>query len=300
MQEREKETHKRERRLALDNSAMSLKLAQLEGELAKTASDHQCEVDRNEHLKKMFNLMEMEKEALAERLGDLQKKLQNELEESTRRISIMENEVSEYQNQLRISMEEVAKSEREKKELQVNTKELEGRIAQVLEEKKQAEERVVSIEEDMARVANELKRLQADQESVLDDARAKAQIEVRRVQAEYESTHTELRARLQVAAAYERRSKDLELKTSLLEGEVKRSKEETVRAERRASEVDMSLRKSEAQNAGSGQVVSQLEAMLGKYKEEIKALERDKYEATKKAAELEGTLAKMRVCSNWC
>lgn len=278
----------------MDNSSMSLKVAQLEGELAKTLSDHQCEADRNEHLKKMFNLMEMEKEALAERLMDLQRKLQAELEESSRRIGIMENEVAEYQNQLRITTDEVTKSESEKKELMTRINEMENNINRAYEEKRAVEEQMEGLQGELTRVTVDLKRLQTEHESSLEDTRAKLQVELRKVQAEHEGALADLRMRLQVSSAYERRSKDLESKVGFLEGEVKRAKDETVRADRRATELENAVKKTEAECAGTGQVVSQLEAMLGKYKEEVKTLEREKYECTKKAAELEGLLARMK------
>jgi len=294
MKEKEKDTHKRERKLAQDNNATSLRVAHLEGELAKAVSDRQCEADRNEHLKKMCKLVEMEKETLSERLQDLQKKLQGELEESSRRIGIMENEVSEYQNQLRIATEETARAENENAELRARIQDTEARIAHAQEEKRALEARISELSEQLAASLAETRRMQVEQESALDDLRSRTAQEVRRAHAEYESVQDDLKAKIQAAALQEKRSRDLEIRASTLEAEVKRAKEELARADRRASELDVTVRKTEVEKAGVGQILSQMEAMLGTYKEEVKMLEREKYECTRKAAELEGTLARMK------
>lgn len=294
MKDKERDTHKRERKLAQDNNATSLRVAHLEGELAKAASDRQCEVDRNEHLKKMYNLVEMEKETLSERLQDLQKKLQAELEESTRRIGIMENEVSEYQNQLRISTEETARAENENFGLRGRIQEVETRIEHAHEEKRVLEARLSDLGEQLAISVAETKRIQVEHQSTLDDFRSRSAQDLYRAQSEFEGVQEELRSKLNASMIHERRSRELEVRASMLEVEVKRAKEEIARADRRASELDVTVKKTEVEKAGTGQVLLQMEAMLGRYKEEVKMLEHEKYESNRKAAQLEGALARMK------
>jgi hypothetical protein len=294
MKDKERDTHKRERKLAQDNNATSLRVAHLEGELAKALSDRQCEVDRNEHLKKMCKLIEMEKETLSERLQDLQKKLQAELEESSRRISIMENEVSEYQNQLRISTEETAKAESDNADLRARIQETEERIMHAQEEKRVLEARISDLNEQLFMSLAETKRMQVEHDSMLDDIRSRSAQEVHRAQTDYESLQDELRAKAQAYALQEKRSRELEMRATLLEVEIRRAKEELIRADRRASELDVTVKKTEVEKAGTGQILSQMESMLGTYKDEVKMLEREKYDSTRKAAELEGTLARMK------
>jgi len=294
LKDKREEIHNREKRLAQEKNSSSYRVAQLEGELAKAHSDRQCEVDRNEHLKKMCNLVEMEKETLAERFSDLQKKLQSELEESSRRISDMENEVSECQHQLRISEKEANRSENEKNDLKSRISDAEYQLSQMVEEKRELEARFSELEQQLEWANEETTRAEEEKKMSLDEMRMHTAQEIRKIQSEYEREQDDLKSKLHTSAVYEKRSKDLEVKASMLELEVRRAKDEWARADRRASELDVSVKKSENERVGNSQLVLQLEGMMNTYKEEVRTLEREKYEVTKKAAELEGNLARMK------
>jgi 5'-deoxynucleotidase YfbR-like HD superfamily hydrolase len=88
------------------------RIASLEGDLAKSNSNAHGESERNGHMRKMFHLLESEKNILAGHLQDLQSELKGKDDDSERalkRIDELERIVQEREEQVRQSTEGITR-----------------------------------------------------------------------------------------------------------------------------------------------------------------------------------------------